>query len=188
MADRTQQERPMDPRPVPSERVPRERSAPIPPPVEHREHRSIDPNPPFGDDRRTGYNRDMIELGHERGQFEKESLEVTLEGRIALMTALAARIREVCAGLQGHPRIREMVPDDRQALRDAVEDSSNLAMSLASFTQALLEQAPTRAGRERQAARAEAQAQRPDPRSEPPRPEPARQYPYSSEPRRGYER
>lgn len=98
---------------------------------------------------RRPYRRDMIELQHERGQFERESLETSLEGRIALMAALAARIREVCAGLQGHPRVRDMAGDDKISLREAVEDAGNLAMSLSGFMQALLEQAPTRAARER---------------------------------------
>lgn len=93
--------------------------------------------------------RDFIPLAEDRSRFEKEALEVTLEGRLALMAAYAARIREVCSGLQGHPRVRDMSYDDKADLRDAVDDASDLAVSLSNFMGVLLDQEPTRSGRER---------------------------------------
>lgn len=105
-------------------------------------------------------HQDQFFLDHPRGLFEKEALEVTFEGRVALMTALAARIREVCAGLLNHPRVRDMSLEDKGSLVDAVTDAGNLAMSLTTFTGALLEQEPTREAREKAAREA-----RPAPRA-----------------------
>lgn len=95
--------------------------------------------------------RDQYILASERGQFEKEALEVTLEGRLAMMMALASRTREVCTGILGHPRVREMGSDDKVDLHNAVADASNLADSINNFIGILLSQDPTKDGRKQRA-------------------------------------